>query len=309
MISIVIPLFNKEKQIRNTLKSVFDQTFQRFEVVIVNDGSTDGSVEVVREFTDDRIRLIHQENQGVSIARNRGIQEAKYDYVALLDADDEWKPDYLQTQVDLISKYPECSVFACAYEFKQSDGTISQIILNKMSFTTLDGILTNYFEVASCSHPPLWTSAVVVRRKAFVSIGGFPVGVIAGEDLLTWARLAVRYQIAYSRTPKVYFCLSDSESYLDSPSRKPDKDDVVGISLQKIYKENRQVVGLRQYVSLWYKMRASMLLLLGDNKSVFCEAIKSLRYNPFNIKVWAYLGMLFLPLSCRYKVFRKFGSA
>ena len=117
MISVIIPLYNKEKQIARTLQTVLEQTFQAFEIVIVDDGSTDGSVQEIEQIKDSRIRLIHQQNGGVSAARNRGITEARYDLVAFLDADDEWKPTYLETQYQLYQKYPECSVYACNYKF------------------------------------------------------------------------------------------------------------------------------------------------------------------------------------------------
>ena len=89
IISVVIPLYNKKKQIAYTLQSVFTQTFQDFEIVVVDDGSTDNSVEEVEKFDDSRIRLIHQTNAGVSAARNRGIGEARGELIAFLDADDE----------------------------------------------------------------------------------------------------------------------------------------------------------------------------------------------------------------------------
>src|SRR5699024_6424946 len=95
MFSIVIPLYNKELSITNTLQSVLNQTFTDFEVVIVNDGSTDNSVEKVEAFNDPRIRLIHQANAGVSAARNKGIEEANYDWISFLDADDLWMENHL----------------------------------------------------------------------------------------------------------------------------------------------------------------------------------------------------------------------
>ena len=106
MISVIIPLYNKEKQIAKTLQTVLNQTYQNFEIVIVNDGSTDRSVDEVKKFLNSRIRLINQKNGGVSAARNRGIKEAKGEYLAFLDADDIWQNNYLQTQIDLICKYP-----------------------------------------------------------------------------------------------------------------------------------------------------------------------------------------------------------
>jgi len=308
MISIVIPLYNKEKSVANTLSTVFNQTFQDFEVVIVDDGSTDNSVAEVLKIQDSRIRLFHQANAGVSAARNKGIAEAKYDYIAFLDADDEWYPDYLQEQVNLINNYPECSVFACDYQFRNHKGELKQTKINKVPFSSQTGILTNYFEVASCSHPPLWTSAVMVKKDAVLSVNGFPVGIRSGEDLSTWARLAIRYFIAYSRRILPIYNLTSAESYESCPSREPEKDDYVGTELIRLYENNKTVVGLKKYVALWFKMRASTYLLFGDKKNTLKESLKSLKYNPFNIRVWAYVLLLFFPKSFRYKVFQTLGN-
>ena len=196
MISVVIPLYNKEKQIAYTLQSVFEQTFQDFEIVVVDDGSTDNSVEEVEKFDDSRIRLIHQTNAGVSAARNRGIEEARGELIAFLDADDEWMPEYLATQYGLYQKYPECSVYACNYEFRDSEGKVTPTIIRKLPFEGEDGVLSNYFEVASCSHPPICSISIMVKKTAIQAIGGFPLGIKSGEDLLTWARLAVNEKFA-----------------------------------------------------------------------------------------------------------------
>src|SRR5690554_2358538 len=106
MFSVVIPLYNKEKYISLTLKSVLNQSFKDFEILIVNDGSTDRSVEVVKKFDDSRIRLVDQPNAGVSAARNKGIKEAKFDWVAFLDADDRWDVEFLSEIANAIKKYP-----------------------------------------------------------------------------------------------------------------------------------------------------------------------------------------------------------
>ncbi|MDL2323426.1 glycosyltransferase family 2 protein [Bacteroidales bacterium OttesenSCG-928-A17] len=308
MISIVIPLYNKEKQIKNTLQSVFRQTFQDFEIVIINDGSTDCSVEVVKQINDSRIRLIEQKNQGVSVARNTGIKEVKYDYVALLDADDEWEPSYLETQVSLIRSFPEASVFACAYAFKYSN-RIEPIILNKLPFSGERGILSNYFKVAACSHPPLWTSAVIVQKEALLKVGGFPAGVIEGEDLITWAKLAVLYPIAYNTTPQAYFVKDQAENYSNEMPRIRKETHNLGLQFEDLYKKHKTVVGLKDYVSHWYKMRAAMFLLSGNRQKSFRESIKSLQYNLSNVKVWVYLFLIPFPKSFILKIFRKFGHS
>lgn len=303
MISVVIPLYNKKQYIKNTIKSVLNQSFQDFEVIIVDDGSTDGSAQEAEKIVDDRIRLIRQDNAGVSAARNRGIQEAKYDLIAFLDADDEWKQEYLETQYNLSIKYPECSVFACNYEFKDSTGKIKPTIIKKLPFKEEDGILTNYFEVASCSHPPLWTSAVVVRKQAIMDIGGFPVGVKSGEDLLTWAKLAIKYKIAYTKTSLATYNLRMNYGVNSKPINIP-QGNLVGHELEKLLKNNNHIKGLRRYIGRWYKIRAHIFLRGGEKRNALYNILKTIIFNPFEYKIYMYMIMLPLPTNLLNKMFQ-----
>ncbi len=293
MISVVITLYNKEKHIRNTLKGVLGQSFQDFEIVVVDDGSTDNSVSEVQRFKDPRIRIISQTNAGVSAARNRGILESKGEFIALLDGDDEWKPDYLATQYALAEKYPECDVFATDYEFRSNDGKISPTIIKRLHFDSEDSVLTNYFEIASHSHPPLWTSAIMVSKNALELIGGFPYGIKSGEDLLTWARLACRHKIAYSRKPMAVFNI-EGYDLKEKPKRYPAFEDKVGYELKRL-RENHNQPFLRFYISHWHKMRSSVYMRLGIRKHSIKEAIKGLKYNPMNYKLYAYILLNLLP--------------
>lgn len=303
MISVVIPLYNKEKQIAHTLQSVFNQTLQDFEIVIVDDGSTDGSVAEVEKYSDSRIRLIRQTNAGVSAARNRGIEEARYDLIAFLDADDEWKPEYLATQYYLSQKYPDCNVFACNYEFRDTEGKVTPTIIRKLPFTSDDGILTNYFEVASCSHPPLWTSAVMVKTQAIQAIGGFPVGIKSGEDLLTWARLAVNDKIAYSKISLAVFIRDEILFNKDQKQRIPEVEDIVGKELLNIYAENRTMRGLNSYLALWHKMRTRIFIEKGHRRLALKECLISMKYD-INIKIIVFFVLIILPISFSKKIFR-----
>lgn len=303
MISVVIPLYNKEKQIAHTLQSVFNQTFQNFEVVIVDDGSTDGSVSEVEKFSDLRIRLIHQKNAGVSAARNRGIEEAKSDLIAFLDADDEWKPEYLATQYQLSQKYPDCNVFACNYEFRNTEGKVTPTIIRKLPFTGEDGILSNYFEVASCSHPPICSISIMVRKSAIQAIGGFPVGIRSGEDLLTWARLAVNDKIAYSKISLAVFIRDEILFNKDQKQRIPEVEDIVGKELLNIYAENRTMRGLNSYLALWHKMRTRIFIEKGHRRLALKECLISMKYD-INIKIIVFFVLIILPISFSKKIFR-----
>lgn len=304
MISVVIPLYNKEQSITSTLQTVLGQSYQDFEIVIVNDGSTDHSIEEITKVTDPRIRLIHQSNAGVSAARNRGIAEAQGEYIAFLDADDEWKPDYLKTQYELTLKYPACSVFACNYEFKDTQGRVTPTIIRKLPFKGEDGILSNYFEIASYSHPPLWTSAVMVKKNSIQSIGGFPIGIKSGEDLLTWARLACRYSIAFYTIPLATFIFDEQHFNEDQRKRMPEEIDYVGSELAKLYKRHRHVIGLKSYIGLWHKMRARIFMSKHNRKKALYECIYALRYS-ITIKIIIFLVLSLMPYRFIDYVFKK----
>lgn len=293
MISVVIPLYNKRDKIERTIRSVFNQTFQDFEIIIIDDGSTDGSAEIVKNLDDKRIHLIHQTNSGVSVARNRGISEAHGELIALLDGDDEWKPEYLETQYDLSNRYPECRVFAVNYETCDSNGKITPTIINALPFTGEDGELTNYFEVASCSHPPICSISIMVRKGVFDQIGGFPIGVRSGEDLLTWARLACHNKIAYSRRVLARFNV-EGYNVKEKPKRIPAEDDFVGHELAKLEKDFNPR-GIRLYRAHWHKMRASIYMRLRMRRCSIKEAIKGLTLNPRNIKLYAFIALNLIP--------------
>lgn len=311
MISVVIPLYNKERQIAQTLQSVFAQTYQDFEVVIVNDGSTDNSVAEVEKIADSRIRLIHQENTGVSAARNRGVEEATYELIAFLDADDEWKPEYLEAQYRLYQKYQECSVYVCDYEHRSNEGNIKPTIIRKLPFDGIDGVLTNYFEVASCSHPPICSISIMVKKEAIQAIGGFPLGIKSGEDLLTWARLATRYRIAYSRLTLAIYKIDSSHAVDQAPSRSHDENDPVGKQLISIYKDLNGDVkkDFQKYISLWFKMRASVYLRTYDIKNTWKYGLKSIHYNNKNIKVYTMLLLVVLPRNIQQLIKSKYAHS
>jgi glycosyltransferase involved in cell wall biosynthesis len=308
-ISVVIPLYNKRISVLRALNSVLEQTIQPFEIIVVNDGSTDGSEQLVNELNHPLVKLFHLQNAGVSAARNRGIAEAICEWIAFLDADDEWKPEFLETIKFLSAVYPSCNVLATAYLLQDHQGNQKKIILNNIAFSEDHGTMANYFEIASSSHPPLWTSAVVVRKSSIEAIGGFPVGIKSGEDLLTWARLAVNNKIAYSIRPLSVFIQDAGHTYSERPTRVPQYPDIVGRELKVLAKQNKKIPGISNYVALWFKMRSSIYLRLGMKKHAFIEALKSLSFRPLNLRIYIYIVLLILPLSTLNNIFRRYSNS
>lgn len=308
-ISVIIPLYNKKDKVLRALGSVLNQTALPDEIIIVNDGSTDGSDLELSGINDPLVKIIRQTNSGVSAARNTGIREAKGEWIAFLDADDEWIPEFLETIISLSEKYPDCQVLATAYFNQDSRGLRNRIILKRLPFPEDEGLLSNYFEVASCSHPPLWSSAVTVKKSALNNIGGFPGGITSGEDLLTWARLAVNYPIAYSLIPLSVFIQCEGHTYNDKPTRVPQAPDVVGEELARLARQFRNVPGLKNYVGHWHKMRGSMFLRLGRKKEALSEVMKSLSFKALNFSLYAYVFFLLLPLPLVNRIFKMRGKA
>jgi len=136
--------------------------------------------------------VLSTKNSGVSSARNCGIKNSTTDLIAFLDADDVWDPGFLLVILNLVNDFPQAKWFATSYFVvnNKGDRSISRFFGNP---NFVRGILDNYFAVAIRSDPPVCSSAMAVRKDAINSIGGFPVGIGSGEDLLTWARLAARY--------------------------------------------------------------------------------------------------------------------
>lgn len=191
--SIIIPLYNKEKFIEKTLESVLSQTYQDFEVIIINDGSTDSSVDKILTFNDPRIQLIHQENQGVSSARNLGIKKAKGKYICFLDADDYWYPDFLKTIHHYSLKLPEQKVFAVAIEVE----TKNNLFQAQYSIQRKDNFeIVNFFE-SSLKEAVLWTSSACFQKNVFEEVGGFDINIKKGEDTELWIRIGLHYPIVF----------------------------------------------------------------------------------------------------------------
>lgn len=196
--SVIIPLYNKEKEVSRAIHSVLAQTYPKFEIIVVDDGSTDNGAEKVIEFKDKRITLISQLNNGVSAARNKGIDRSKNELIAFLDADDEWKPNFLQTILGLVSRYPNAGAYATSYEIVNVNGKKTRPHFFEIPPAPWEGLIPRYFRSA-IRRFPLWTSAVVVPKRVLLSVGQFPVGIQMGEDKDLWERIALKYRIAFSQ--------------------------------------------------------------------------------------------------------------
>lgn len=216
-ISVIIPLYNKEKYISRCLNSVFSQTYKNFEVIVVDDGSTDGGPDIVRRYNDPRLRLIKQENAGPGAARNRGIRESKAALLAFIDADDEWLPEFLEVCHDLLERHPDCMAVVTTF-FYGSERVSWEEQWRKRGITegpwqlqpgsSLKDMCLN---VSFLKH---YTS--VSRREAVQKLGGFydKDKCIRGEDTYLCLQMALNYRIYRYPHPLMWYHSEASELYI-----------------------------------------------------------------------------------------------
>jgi len=220
-VSVVIPLFDKADHIRQTIESVLAQSRRPEEILVIDDGSTDGGDRTVLEYAP-RVSLVRRSHQGVSAARNHGIEIAKGEVIAFLDADDYWKPRFLENVAALLERFPQACAAGSAYEFLTKPGQISQFYFVGVPGQANQGII-NYFSdiLAKGAASPLHSSGVIARTSVLKQIGGFPAGARWGEDHDTFARLALAGEIAFVNETLLTVNVIATNRASDSQSPRP----------------------------------------------------------------------------------------
>jgi len=294
-LSVVIPLYNKAPYIERALKSVLSQSFRDFEVVVVDDGSTDGGDKVVEGMGEERIRLIHQENAGVSAARNTAIKSANGEWVAFLDADDEWFSNKLELQVNAIRTRPDV-VWASGGYISVRGEKILAYQKNFESEWFEDDITIRDVLVPLASGHRLWIGTVMIKRRVLLEVGGFDPSLHIGEELDLWLRVAVKYpQIIYVTGPIAKYYTGIEGSLVSEAVRKAD----VAFSCMAI----RRVISMMgQFDAERAKLVAqlSQRLILDSGKAMLGLGNNRFSRELFNNFSWLRLGVkgMFLKIMC-----------
>lgn len=208
--SVIIPLFNKSSYVNKALESVLSQSFKEFELIVVDDGSTDDSYSMARTILEKGVvsyKLIHQENKGVSCARNNGVKLSCGEYLCFLDADDWWSPTFLEKMDKLIHDYPEAGIYGTNYYYVKNGR-------KRVCVTTTQ---TGYINYCRCYSEklqmPLWTGAISVSRVVFDEMGGFRPHLRLGEDFDLWIKIALKYKVAFLDDPLSYYYQDSNASW------------------------------------------------------------------------------------------------
>jgi len=258
--SIIIPLYNKEKYVENALKSILNQTFTDYEIIIVDDGSTDKSRVLISKYLSNKIRIIdHIKNKGLSAARNTGIKNATSNYITFLDADDLWHPNFLQTINDLISSLPEAHIFATNFNEVYPKKTLNPHNGSEKLAPGFNGII-DFFKL-NLKQGIYTPSSVCWHKSVFETIGYYDENISFSEDLDFNIRANLKFKLAYSKSVQMsYFMETDNQITRSSILNKtfPDYD--------QYEKHCSTVPNLKKYLDFERYVLAKHLKIDGDTK-------------------------------------------
>ena len=191
-VSVVMPVYNREAFVAEAIASVLAQTFTAFELIIVDDGSTDATPAIIARVDDPRVRVLRQSHAGISTAMNTGVHAARGEYLARLDSDDLWRPEMLATQVALLDQRPEIGAGYARVQRMEADGRLTPIIWGIAPPDPDDHLCSMLQGDFTCN------VTVVVRRACLERVGGYDPSLQPSEDWDLWLRVAQHYRFAFT---------------------------------------------------------------------------------------------------------------
>lgn len=241
---VIIPLYNKELTVTRCLQSVISQDYDNFQLLIINDGSTDNSLVIAQNFKDKRITIISQENKGVSATRNTGLDYAikhQFDYAALLDADDYWKENHLSTIMDLFENYPQSQVAATNYQIRKNKNTVIHTKFSNLE-TDYSGILEDFF-THNYLNSTLTSSSFALQLSVIKKTGNYKETFTHGEDTEFFIRLGIHSCISFSSQVTAIIDKSISNN---SKSISLENRNQIDLDIYNDY----EIPGLKKYLDL-----------------------------------------------------------
>ena len=303
--SVIIPAYNAEKTINRAVSSVLTQTFEDFELIIVDDGSNDNTEAYINIFQDKRIKYYRQKNNGVSFARNKGIEESIAEYICFLDADDEWKKDHLEVLSEMIENYKDCGIYVTGHEIRLLNGK------TKNRFTEItkninEGIHQDGYEILNKYGYFIHTNSVCCKREVFDKVGKFALGIKNGEDDDMWFRIFAYYPLAISKKITTIY---DRENSSATNIRPTNIESKFYTRLNTLLLSSKVPQNRKNSLMIWAERnklsRARKHIILGNKKEAI-KLIKTVSLKKVNKKKYfETLISLFIPSPVISKILKK----
>jgi|WetSurMetagenome_2_1015567.scaffolds.fasta_scaffold51825_3 glycosyltransferase involved in cell wall biosynthesis len=286
LVSVVIPVYNCERFVAEAIESVLCQTYRPLEIIVVDDGSNDSSLKIIEKY-NNHVEIVSQQNSGVSVARNKGIHQAKGEYIAFLDGDDVWLPNKIEKQIEVLKRYDEVILVSSLGDCINENG-------NQSNFEPKYQ-MKNFNEPADLSHEllmngnPVWTSSVVVRKEVLMNTDLFDAQQRRSQDYDMWIRLSEKglFYIFQEKLGK-YRVLKTSQTFRDIRKEYEAQIDVIKKNSWR-YKPGE----LRKRLAKLYYEWSFSAFCYDTFKAGIISAGRSFKYQPLNIRLYL-LVLLYL---------------
>jgi glycosyltransferase involved in cell wall biosynthesis len=297
LISVIIPVHNGERTISATLDSVLQQTFPDFELIIINDSSTDKTLEIISQYTDPRLSILTDSHQSAAVSRNQGLKQSHGEYIAFLDADDLWTPDKLDCQFQALKEHPEAAVAYSWTDYIDEAGNTlysgSHLTLNGQIYPQL--LVRNFLE--SGSNP-------LIQRQALMDVGGFDESLEGGQDWDLYLRLAAKYSFFAVPQVQIYYRVSTG-SISSNLSRQ--EQQVLQVMERNFAQASPELQSLKVYsLTNLYKYLACRALALPPSSKNGLKALqftgKYARYEPYKFSQFPLILILALKSLVRFLI-------
>jgi len=297
LVSVIIPTYQHAHFLNATIESVLNQTFTNFELIVVDDGSTDSTKDVCTAY-GDKVIYIYQENSGQASARNTGIKKSKGEFISFLDSDDEWLPVKLEIEMDYLNKHPQVGLVYSNYNYFGSRKSTKRKGFDGYSFVSGHGLQAQkrIFLDGLIFLP----SIVTVRKLCFDIIGIFDESLVPAEDLDMWLRIAGHFDLAHIDIPLANYRLHDKNVHLNrvrmQSSYVAAQNKFIDASIDLFDKQDKQLINRRYHRTYWGLGMAYLI----DNgnpmqaRAIFTEYKKSQKYHLLDY-IWWLLSFSPLP--------------
>jgi len=297
-VSVIIPTYNRAGYLGEAIQSVLDQAFGDFELIVVDDGSTDSTREVVSSFIDTRVRYIYQENGGVSSARNTGIKASEAEYIAFIDSDDIWLPGNLELKVKLLDSRPEVGlVCSDAYFFDNNTGTT-------LGRRWHDRTLHDWVNLEKIAKQPLkellykgcfiMPQATMIRRRVFATVGYFDESLPTSEDWDLFVRIFQRFPLEIIDIPLLK--IRRHGTSLSENQEKVYRGAVVAVNkaIGSGSFSGEELKLLKERLAFEHSRYGRWALISGKEAAARKALLTSIRINPWSLRSYAYLALSLL---------------
>ncbi|ALJ04664.1 hypothetical protein APS56_05740 [Pseudalgibacter alginicilyticus] len=274
--SIIIPLYNKESYIYNTLLSIINQTHTDFEVIVIDDGSTDESFNIASKIKDPRIHVFQQKNKGAAITRNNGIEMSTGKFIALLDADDLWHPNHLKELQKQINLFPDAGLYCNNYEVKHHNEFTKPASFN-FEYKQECLIIEDFFR-ANIINFIATSSSVAFLKSSFKTIGGYNPEFEIAEDLDLWVRFALKYKISFNPIITMAY-----NFHVNNSLSKQEINEIRYRFINHYYKEEKENPSLKLYMDI-NRYALGLRCKLNKEKSIYKKVKLEIDYKNLNWK-------------------------